>query len=57
MLKVYAYQYSESIDIKSFKSDFTAELSYSSSDELFYKVDPTLYVYVFKYGVVCFFNY
>jgi uncharacterized Rmd1/YagE family protein len=57
MFKVFAYQYSESIDVKSFKSDFTAELNYSSSDELFYKVDSNLYVYVFKYGVVCFLNY
>lgn len=56
-MKVNAYQYSESIDIKSFKSDFTAELNYSSSDELFYKVDPEHYVYVFKYGVICFLNY
>ena len=57
MLKVHAYQYSESIDVKSFKSDFTAELTYSSSDELFYKVDTKQFVYVFKYGVICFLNY
>ena len=57
MYKVYACQYSESIDIKSFKSEFTAELNYSSSDELFYKLDSNLFVYVFKYGVVCFLNY
>lgn len=57
MFKVHAYQYSESIDIKSFKSDFTAELKYSSADELFYKLEQDLYVYVFKYGVICFLNY
>lgn len=57
MLKVHAYQYSESIELKSFKSDFTAELKYSSLDELFYKLDDKLYVYVFKYGVICFLNH
>jgi required for meiotic nuclear division protein 1 len=57
MFKVQAYQYSESIDLKSFKSHFTSELMYSSSDELFYKTDLDLFIYVFKYGVVCFLNY
>src|ERR1700741_1303973 len=56
MLKVQAYQYSETIDIKSFRSDFIADLLYSSSDELFYKLDVETYVYVFKYGVICFLN-
>jgi uncharacterized Rmd1/YagE family protein len=57
MLKVHAYQYSESIDIKAFKSDFTAELKYFSSDELFYQIEEDKFVYVFKYGVICFLNY
>jgi uncharacterized Rmd1/YagE family protein len=57
MLKVHAYQYSESIDVKSFKSNFTADLKYSSPDELFYKGSQNDYVYVFKYGVICFLNY
>ena len=57
MLKVHAYQYSESIDIKAFKSDFTAELKYNSSDELFYQIEEDKFVYVFKYGVICFLNY
>ncbi len=57
MFKVHAYQYSESIDIKSFKSDFTAEIKYTSADELFYKIHEEQYVYVFKYGVICFLNY
>lgn len=57
MLKVHAYQYSESIDLKSFKSDFTAEIKYSSPDELFYEVGNQQFVYVFKYGVICFLNY
>lgn len=57
MLKVQAYQYSESIDIKAFKSDFTAELNYSSADELFYRMSKDQFVYVFKYGVICLLNY
>jgi len=57
MLKVLAYQYSESIDVKSFKSDFTAELKYYSSDELFYQTEVGKFVYVFKYGIICFLNY
>jgi len=57
MLKVHAYQYSESIDVKSFKSNFTADLKYSSPDELFYKADGDRFVYVFKYGGICFLNY
>lgn len=56
-MKVNAYQYSESIDIKTFKSDFTVEVNYSSSDELFFKMEDGRYVYVFKYGVICFLNY
>jgi len=46
MLKVHAYQYSESIDIKAFKSDFTAELKYFSPDELFYQIEENKFVYV-----------
>lgn len=57
MFKVHAYQFSESIDIKSFKSDFPVELKYTSADELFYTFDDQRSVYVFKYGIVCFLNY
>lgn len=57
MLKVQAYQYSENIDIKTFKSGFTADINYSSPDELFYQTSKEQYVYVFKYGVICFLNY
>ena len=56
-MKVNAYQYAESIDVKTFKSDFTVEVNYSSSDELFFKMEDGRYVYVFKYGVICFLNY
>lgn len=57
MLKVRAYQYSEIIDLKNFKIGFNGSLKYSSSDELFYELDNQYYVYVFKYGVICFLNF
>jgi len=57
MYKVLSYQISDSIDIKSAKANFISELYYSDSDELFYKTGDNKYVYIFKYGVVCFLNF
>ena len=57
MQQVLSYQIADSIDIKQFKNDFKAELYYSDADELFYKIDQEKFIYVFKYGVVCFLNY
>lgn len=57
MLKVAAFQISDGIDIKAFKSAFAEEIYYSDSDELFYVIDSERYLYIFKYGVVCFLNY
>jgi uncharacterized Rmd1/YagE family protein len=57
MYKVISYQIADSIDIKSFKTAFKAELAFGDSDELFYQVEEDQYVYVFKYGVVSFLNY
>jgi uncharacterized Rmd1/YagE family protein len=56
-LQVLSYQIADSIDIRSFKSTFQAEILYSDADELFYRTAPEEFVYVFKYGVVCFLNY
>ena len=55
--QVLSYQIADSIDIKQFKAAFKAELYYSDADELFYKIDATQFIYVFKYGVICFLNY
>ncbi|MGZ3763749.1 MAG: RMD1 family protein [Mucilaginibacter sp.] len=55
--QVLSYQIADSIDIKSFKSAFKSDLYYGDADELFYKMDNEQYIYVFKYGVVCFLNY
>jgi uncharacterized Rmd1/YagE family protein len=57
MQQVLSYQIADSIDIKQFKSAFKSELHYSDTDELFYRTDTDRFIYVFKYGVVCFLNY
>jgi uncharacterized Rmd1/YagE family protein len=55
--KVISYQIADAIDVKQFGNFFKAELSYSDPSELFYRTDTDQYVYVFKYGAVCFLNY
>ena len=57
MPRVLSYQIADSIDIKQFKSAFKADIYYSDADELFFVMDSEKYIYVFKYGVVCFLNY
>ena len=57
MFKIIASQISDTIDIDSFIGDYSAELLHYDNIESFYEVDTELYVSVFKYGVVCFFNY
>ena len=55
--KVISYQIADSIDVKQFSAFFKAEVYYSDPSELFYRMDTDRYVYVFKYGAVCFLNY
>jgi uncharacterized Rmd1/YagE family protein len=57
LVQVLSYQIADSIDIKTFRSAFKAELYFGDTDELFYITDPGRYIYVFKYGVVCFLNF
>jgi uncharacterized Rmd1/YagE family protein len=57
MLRVFAFQIADSIDIKGFKTVFTAEIDHEDSDELFYRIEIEKFVYVFKYGIVCFLGY
>ncbi len=57
MLKVLSFHIADSIDIKGFKAVFTAELLHSDSDELFYRTPSDEFIYVFKFGIICFFNY
>lgn len=54
--KAYAIQFANSISIKACKSSFIGELLFSDNDELFYRLNTDKYVYIFKYGVVCFYN-
>ncbi|MBS1600225.1 MAG: RMD1 family protein [Bacteroidetes bacterium] len=57
MLQVISYQIADSIDIKSTRQFLTIELLHADADELFYQTGPSAFVYIFKYGVVCFLNY
>ncbi len=57
MLHVSSYQIADSIDIKRFAADFTATIYYADSEELFYEIAANKFLYVFKYGIVCFLNY
>jgi len=56
MLNVLSYQIADSIDIKSFRAVFKEQIYHYDADELFYQTAPEGFVYVFKYGVVCFMN-
>src|SRR5215211_5912166 len=55
--QVLSFQVADSIDIKLFRTAFKAELYHSDTDELFYKFGSEQFIYIFKYGVVCFLNY
>ena len=55
--RILSYQIADNIDIKQFRSAFKGELHYGDSDELFYKMAAEEFIYVFKYGVVCFLNF
>lgn len=57
MYKVLSYQIADSIDIKQVKFAFKSDIRFSDSDELFYKTGDEQYLYIFKYGVVCFLNF
>jgi required for meiotic nuclear division protein 1 len=57
MYNVLAYQLSEDIEINLLRKAYTPEPLHANESELFFKVDSLRYISVFKYGVVCFFNY
>jgi required for meiotic nuclear division protein 1 len=54
---VVSYQIADAIDIKQFITVFKADLAYADPAELFYRMDTDQFIYVFKYGAVCFLNY
>lgn len=55
--RVISYQIADAIDLKAFCNHFRAAIHYSDPSELFYRIDADQYLYVFKYGAVCFLNY
>src|SRR5262245_14413307 len=57
MHKVISYQVADFIDIKNLRSKINSKLLYSDSGELFFETQPGKYIYLFRYGVVSFFNY
>jgi required for meiotic nuclear division protein 1 len=57
MLKALSIQIADSVDIKLFKTDFPEGIYYADSEELFYRVSDGQYVYVFRYGIVCFLGF
>ena len=57
MLQVLSYQIADSIDVKAYRLAYKEGIQRYDADELFYETDPGQFVYVFKYGVVCFLNY
>jgi uncharacterized Rmd1/YagE family protein len=54
---VVSIQIADSIDIKLFKTSFAADIYRADSDELFYQMAAEKYLYVFKYGILCFLGY
>ncbi len=55
-LNIQAIQMADSIRIADFKKQCNAELIKADSDELFYQLGDYAFLYVFRYGVVCFCN-
>jgi required for meiotic nuclear division protein 1 len=56
MLQVSSFQIADSIDIKALKAFFTNKLLHSDADELFYSIGPDQFFYIFKFGIISFFN-
>lgn len=56
-LKIISFQVADAIDVKQFRTAFTASIHYADTDELFYHIEEYKNLYVFKYGVVCFLGY
>ena len=52
-----AIQIAEHIDIKSLKTIFNQLPLFSDNDEIFFCLDKDKYLYAFKYGIICIFNF
>ncbi|KAA3625350.1 MAG: RMD1 family protein [Flavobacterium sp.] len=56
MYTVRSIQIARHINIRAAKDSLKYELIFNDSDELFYKLDEKQYLYIFQFGIVCFFN-
>ncbi|SHJ09105.1 RMD1 family protein [Aquimarina spongiae] len=54
--EAYAIQIADAISIRECRRNFEAELLFHDTDELFYEQFQGQFIYVFKYGVICFYN-
>ncbi len=52
-----AIQIAESIEIKSLKTVFNQRPLVSDNDEIFFCLDQDKYLYAFKYGIICAYNF
>lgn len=57
MLQVLSYQIADSIDVKAYRLAYKDGIYHYDADELFYQTTAGKFMYLFKYGVVCFLNY
>ena len=55
--KVVSYQAADFIDIKNVRQAINGDLLYKDASELFYEMSAGRYLYIFRYGVISFFNY
>lgn len=56
VIKILAYQFCDSLNIKAIKKDFVATLIDASTFDLFYKYEDNGYILILEYGVVVFAN-
>ncbi|MCL5130118.1 RMD1 family protein [Algibacter sp. L4_22] len=56
MYCVVAYQVASAIQLKTSKQELPWQLVFQDSDELYYKSSDQKFIYIFQYGMVCFFN-
>jgi uncharacterized Rmd1/YagE family protein len=56
MFKVQSHQIAQHLNIRAIRKSFKAPLVFGDSDELFYKISDTKYIYVFQFGIISYFN-
>jgi uncharacterized Rmd1/YagE family protein len=57
MPQVVSYQIADSIEVRAFRTAYKEGIYHYDADELFYKMGENVFIYVFRYGVVCFMGY